>query len=264
MRVFLVQKIIYMPKISILLPTYNGALYIEEAIESVLKQTYQDWELIILDDQSTDSTGEISKKYEKLDPRIKYVRNEKNLRLPANLNKGISLAHGSLIARIDEDDVWVDTDKLKKQMEFFDNGNDYVLVGASFEVVDEEGKNIRNVFPPTEDAAIRKIFLTYNPFCHSSVIFKKGTVEKVGGYDSSIKYGEDYDLWLKMGRLGRMAILPSISVRYLQRKGNMSSKHTVMDQIKFHVVMLAKHGGHYPNLMRALSRLIFYTIKKII
>lgn len=253
-----------MPKISILLPTYNGALYIEESIKSVLSQTFTDWELIILDDQSTDSTGEISKKYQNLDLRVKYVRNEKNLRLPKNLNKGISLAQASLIARIDEDDVWIDTDKLKKQMEFFDKDSDYVLVGASFEIVDEEGNNIRNVFPPTDDAAIRKIFLTYNPFCHSSVLFKKDAVEKVGCYDSSIKYGEDYDLWLKMGGLGSMAILPSISVRYLQRKGNMSSKHTVMDQIKFHVAMLAKHGSHYPNLMNAMARLIFYTIKKII
>lgn len=250
-----------MTKISILLPTYNGALYIEEAIKSVITQTYNDWELIILDDASTDDTGKISKEYAELDQRIIYVKNETNLRLVKNLNKGLSLAKGSFIARIDEDDIWTDIDKLKKQMEVFDKDNNCVLVGTYFEVVDEGGKHIRNITPPLDDKSIRKIILLYNPFGHSTVIFKKAEVMKIGGYDKAIKYGEDYDLWLRLGMVGAFAILPEITVRYLQRKSSMSGKHTKLKQIKFHTGLLIKYGKSYPNLLRSIAKLIYYAIK---
>jgi len=254
-------KTITMPKISILLPTYNGGLYIEEAIKSVLGQTYQDWELLILDDASTDNTEQISTRYSKIDHRIIYIKNERNLRLAKNLNKGLLLSSGEIIARIDEDDTWIDTNKLKKQAGTLITNNS-VLVGTHFEIVDDKNNLIRTVTPPLDDNSIRKIILSYNPFCHSSVIFDKKSAIRVGGYNDKIPYGEDYDLWLKLGRLGTLSIIPSIAVKYLQRDGNMSSKHNKLGQIKFICRILYTHAWHYPNKIKAFLSFIKYIVSK--
>lgn len=253
-----------MSNISILLPTYNGSKYIEKAIISVIHQSYKDWELLILDDASTDATGSISLKYTGLDPRIRYIKNDKNLRLAQNLNKGVKLSSGVFIARIDEDDVWIDRDKLTKQIEFLNNNPKCALIGTSFKIVNESGKHIRNVISPTEDILIRKIILSYNPFCHSSVVFRKVDAIKLGGYDPKITYGEDWDLWLRLGEIGTLATLSDITVRYLQRNTSMSYKHSVLKQFKFHLKLIIKNGKRYTGPFRAAGILSLYTIKSLL
>lgn len=249
-----------MPNVSILLPTYNGAPYIREAIESVLNQSYQDWELIVTDDASTDNTGEVVKEYVGRDARISYERNEKNLRLPGNLNKGLSLAKGVYIARIDEDDVWSDVDKLQKQVAFLDAHPEHVLIGTGFRMVDEQGAHVRDVIPFADDAQLRKNILSYNPFGHSTVVFRKAPVMELGGYDADIRYGEDYDLWLRLGQKGKLANVPEVCMRYLVRDG-MSKKWSKWKQVKFHAGLLLKYGSRYPGSLKAVARLGAYVIK---
>jgi len=254
-----------MANISILLPTYNGSKYIEKAIKSVLQQSYKDWELIILDDASTDSTEAISIKYVGLDPRIKYIKNETNLRLAQNLNKGIKLSSGIFIARIDEDDIWIDRNKLSKQIDFLNKNPKCVLVGTGFEIIDESGKkNIRHVVSPTEDTLLRKIILRHNPFCHSSVLFRKLDVVKIGGYDQQVTYGEDWDLWLRLGVMGTLATLSDIMVRYLQRKTSMSHKHTIFRQFQFHLKLIFKNRKNYTGPYREVLILSLRTVKSLI
>lgn len=249
-----------MVRVSILLPTYNGASYIREAIDSVLNQSYHDWELIVTDDASTDNTGEIVREYVAKDARVRYERNEKNLRLPGNLNKGLSLAHGEYIARIDEDDVWSDVDKLKKQTTFLDAHPDCVLIGTGFRMVDEQGVHLRDVIPFADDARLRSSILSHNPFGHSTVLFRKAAVVELGGYDTDIRYGEDYDLWLRLGQKGSFAAIPEICMRYLARNG-MSQKWTKWKQVRFHMGLLRRYGREYPGLMKALLRLFVYILK---
>lgn len=249
-----------MPKVSILLPTYNGAPYIKDALDSVLNQSYQDWELIVTDDASTDNTGEVVMEYANKDARISYVRNEKNLRLPGNLNKGLSLSSGEYIARIDEDDVWSDGDKLKKQVEFLDAHPNCVLIGTGFRMVDEHGMRIKDVISPAGDRPLRRAILSYNPFGHSTVLFRKKTALELGGYDAGIRYGEDYDLWLRLGQKGEFANLPEVCMRYLVRNG-MSKKWSKWKQVKFHAGLLLTYGPHYPGLLMAILRLGAYVIK---
>jgi teichuronic acid biosynthesis glycosyltransferase TuaG len=109
------------PVISIILPTYNGATYISRAIESVAAQSYTDWELLVIGDGSTDTTAGIVAEYIKKDSRIQYVKNDSNLGIQKSLNRGLHLAQGKYIARIDDDDQWIDTEKLTKQLNFYSN-----------------------------------------------------------------------------------------------------------------------------------------------
>ncbi|KKQ33960.1 MAG: hypothetical protein US50_C0067G0008 [Candidatus Nomurabacteria bacterium GW2011_GWB1_37_5] len=248
-----------MPKVSILLPTYNGAQYVVESIESVIRQSFNDWELIIIDDASTDNIGNIIKEFIKNYSRIIFIQNDKNLGLAGNLNKGISISKGEYIARIDQDDIWIDSDKLKKQVEFLDKNMDCVLIGTGYKIVDENGMFIRDVKPLKDDQSIRKNILLYNPFGHSTVVFRKQPVLHLKGYNSKIKYGEDYDLWLRLGQKGSLANIEDICMQYRMCNG-MSQKHNKWKQIKFHSGLLLRYGIYYPGLPKAIIQLIIYAI----
>jgi glycosyltransferase involved in cell wall biosynthesis len=249
-----------MAKVSILLPTYNGAKYVSKAVDSVLAQSYQDWELIVIDDASADNIIDIIKDYAGKDKRISFEQNKKNLGLPGNLNKGILMSSGEYIARIDQDDAWIDEGKLEKQVKFLDNHPDFVLIGTGYRIVDSRGAHIRDVAPIADDRSIRKNILSFNPFGHATVVFRKDPAIKIGGYNPNIRYGEDYDLWLRLGRKGMMANIPEISMQYLVSDG-MSNKHNRWKQAKFHMGLLFKYGMNYPGLLRAIVRLSAHSVK---
>ncbi|MBI1975146.1 MAG: glycosyltransferase family 2 protein, partial [Parcubacteria group bacterium] len=130
------------PKVSIGLPTYNRAKFIGKAIESVVMQSFRDWELIISDDASIDETPVIVRAWQEKDSRIHYRKNESNVGIARNINQGIRGAQGELIALIDDDDSWIPKDKLEKQIAFLDSHPDYVGVGGGMVVVDREGKEL--------------------------------------------------------------------------------------------------------------------------
>ena len=132
-----------MPKVSILIPVYNTEKYIGEAIESIINQTYKDWELIILDDCSIDKTFEIIKKYEKQDTRIKAFKNEINLGMMPNWNKGLLLCKGEYWGKLDADDYW-EVDIIEKAVKILDNNKDVGLVCSKYKIVDEN-ENINDV-----------------------------------------------------------------------------------------------------------------------
>ena len=196
--------------ISIILPTYNGAGRIQEALLSVLGQSYLHWELLVVDDGSTDNTEELVKDLPCNEKRIIYIKNESNLGIQQTLNKGLKEAKGEYIARIDDDDMWIDKDKLLKQVEFLEKNKDCVLVGTGLVAVNEEGKEIFRTFNPELDAIIRNKILSKTCFTHSSVMFRKALAMQLGGYSelSEVRHIEDYDLWLKMGTVGKLANLP--------------------------------------------------------
>ena len=143
------------PRISIILPTYNGAKYIRKAIESVISQNFFDWELMIINDGSTDNTEEIIEEYKSKDNRIVYIKNDSNLGIQKTFNKGLGEAKREYVARIDDDDEWIDKDKLTNQVEFLDNNQDYVLVGTGVIIVDVSDKEVVKYLVPTRDNEIR-------------------------------------------------------------------------------------------------------------
>jgi glycosyltransferase involved in cell wall biosynthesis len=251
--------------ISVVLPTFNGEKYISRAIDSVLSQSFSDFELIIINDGGNDNTESIIKGYSYSDSRIKYFKNEKNLGIVKSLNRGLNEAKGDYIARIDDDDVWIDKDKLKKQFEFLENNPGYVLVGTGAICVDENEIELTRYLLPGTDEKIREDLLCKNNFIHSSVMYKKDAVIKVGGYDEKkdTKYVEDYDLWLRLGIVGKMHNLREYSILYMIREGSVSSQNRV-NQLKKDIKLSKKYKRQYSNYFRALiigyARVVFYAV----
>ena len=255
-----------MTMISIIILTYNRAGFISEAIESALEQSFPDWELIVIDDASEDNTREIVEEYIVRDSRIKYFRNDEHLRISKSRNKALSLALGEYVAVLDSDDVWSDRDKLKKQYGFLEGNKDYVLIGGGVIVIDEYGKEIRRYFNRESDENIRGKILFQNQFAHSSVMFRREAALKAGGYDENLNIGEDYDLWLKLGALGKMANIKEYLLKYRVHSGNVTLKR--VEALKNNIAIIRKYKNRYPNYYLAYARralrLLMYRLIKFV
>ncbi len=249
--------------VSIILPTYNGAQFIAGAIESVLTQTYPLWELIIVNDCSTDETKVIVEKYMAVDKRITLLENEYNLGIQKTINKGLQKTKGKYIARIDDDDRWIDTEKLSKQIRFLEENGEYVLIGTGGIIIDESEKELTRYLLPEKDSTIRNKILSKNCFLHSSVVFKKEAVMKFNGYDESerTRHVEDYDLWLKIGTIGKFANLPAYSVMLIDREGSLTRRNSVL-QAKHVLTDVVVFKKKYPRFLTgyfiSVSRLLFF------
>ena len=252
-----------LPKVSIILPTYDGSRFIERAIKSVLEQSYLDFELFIIDDGSTDNVAEVISRFSERDPRILYLKNDKNLGIQKSLNRGLREAKGEYIARIDDDDEWIEKDKLKAQVDFLDNHHDYVLVGTGAVVINEKGKELFRIFKPETDFKIRSNLLLENCFMHPTVMFRKDAIMKIGGYDEEkeAKDLEDYVLWLKLGTVGKLANLQIIGIKKMRRTSSVTSKIKIR-RFKHRNQFIKKYRKYYPNywqsLLRNYFRLIIY------
>jgi len=203
-------------KISVILPTFNGASrgYLKEAIESVLLQTYPDFELIIINDGSTDNTDGLCRKYADK-PCVRYISQE-NKGLAAARNAGIKHSKGEYICLLDDDDLWL-KDKLQQQIGFFMDSNDASLgmVYCAAELIDDNG-NIFNVrYKDIGDDAYRKLLLEGNIIsCPSSVMIKRDVLDRVGVFDEEMKSAEDLELWLRISRQYRIRSIPQYLVKY--------------------------------------------------
>ena len=195
-----------MPLVSIILPAYNGAQWIAKAIESVLAQSFSDFELIIINDGSTDDTEAITLRFAGQDSRIRYIRNERNLGIQRTRNISLEQARCDYMAEIDQDDEWVDKDKVKKQFAFLKAHPDHVLIGTGAIMVDSRGKEIARYLMPKTDQEIRRKLLRKNCFIHSSVMYRKNPVKEIGGYAID-RMSEDHDLWLRLGQNGEVGNL---------------------------------------------------------
>ncbi len=240
------------PTVSVLLPTHNGVRWVRFSILSVLNQTYENFELIVIDDGSTDGTAQVVTSL--ADPRVRYVKNDTNLGIQRTLNRGLSEAGGKYIARIDDDDFWIDREKLEKQVTFLENNPDYVLLGTSVVVSDEEGKEKFRFQPPQDDGAIRRALLSRNCFTHSSVLFKSETVRSFGGYGEGeeVRHLEDYDLWLKLGTVGKLANLPDYAVRFTERGNSLSSQNRAIQYWR-DILLVKRFRTSYPGYLRGLT-----------
>ena len=222
------------PLVSIALPVYNGEKYLAVALDSILAQTFTNFELIVIDDGSTDGTLKILRKYESLDSRVKLVTRE-NRGLPASLNQAISLAKGSLIARMDQDDI-CKPNRLATQVEFIQQHCEVVVLGSAANFIDEDGSNICTFIPSSEDVVLRKAFPN-SPFIHPSVMFVKDAFFEAGKYIEKMKWGgEDVTLFERMSRLGCIHNLTEPLICYRLVPGSLSRKPPVFRSMLTKVV----------------------------
>ena len=207
------------PRVSVVMAVYNAEPWLTKAVESVLGQTFADFELVVIDDGSVDATPEILGRLR--DPRLRVVRQRQSGQTPA-LNHGLRLSRGALIARMDGDDVAL-PDRLARQVAFLDAHPDIGLLGTACREISATGAVLRTITPPADDAGIRRRLIRENPFTHSAVMFRRTVLEASGRYDERFVVAQDYDLWLRMSRLTRLANLPEPLVLRRLAPGQLSS-----------------------------------------
>ncbi|HBJ73073.1 MAG TPA: glycosyl transferase [Actinobacteria bacterium] len=214
-----------MPRVSVVLPVFNGAPFLSQAIDSILRQTFADLELLVVDDASTDESTEVVRSFG--DPRIRLIMNETNLGLPATLNVGLEAAVGEFIARQDQDDVAL-PDRLAKQVLRMDANTALGLLGTWAVILTEDpngdwepsGEHRH----PADDASLRLRLFWNSPFVHSTVMMRASVVRAAGGYATEPVrvLPEDYDLWTRIANAAEIGNVPEALQWYRQTSTGLS------------------------------------------
>jgi glycosyltransferase involved in cell wall biosynthesis len=244
------------PLVSIIMPTYNRSAFMSEAILSVQKQTYQNWELIVIDDGSTDNTAKVVADFQ--EKRIRYIHNKTNKGLIARRLESLGYTNGSYVAILDSDDTWTSPDKLTEQVQYMTDNPLCAVIGTYITLIDDNGVVSGKTQYNTTDKDIRRHLLFRNQFTHSSVLMRSSSLSHTQGYrDTTL--AEDYDLFLQLGQYGTFANLPEHYTAYRIHDGSENHKRLMMAQAVLRIVQ--SHKGEYPNyylaLIKCYVRIIF-------
>lgn len=231
------------PEVSVLLPVYNAGTYLREAVESILHQTYPKFELIIVDDGSTDESVDYLS--ELRDPRVRIARSEKNHGIIATLNRGIGLCRSPLIARMDSDDI-AESERLAEQKRVMDSDNELAVLGSDFVPFgNKKQESWIRFFEPEE---IASALLFENPVCHPTVMLRRSRLP-APLYPNDYPHAEDYALWVKCGAKAKLRNLPKKLLRYRAHLGQVSRLHseTQIESIRRLVLTQVEKLGLEPN-----------------
>jgi glycosyltransferase involved in cell wall biosynthesis len=233
---------------------YNGEQYLRSAIDSVLSQSFRDFELLALDDGSTDSTPDILVEYARHDLRVRVLRHE-NRGVGYTLNRGIHEARGSLIAELGADDIAL-PGRIEKQVAFLNANPDYVFVGGQLRIIDSHDKSIGLRKYPIGDEELRARMLLYNPFGSPSLMYRRGDAIAVGGYTSRFGTSEDYDLLFRLAKRGKIANLPQPLTAYRFHSASTKSQRTLRtlrDTVAIKRTAFAEYGYRATLPARAVN-----------
>jgi glycosyltransferase involved in cell wall biosynthesis len=202
-----------MPRVTVILPAYNSRRFLAPAIDSILNQTFRDFEFLIHDDGSKDDTFAMIQSYAAKDPRIKATTSA-NQGVSATRNGMIAAAKGDFIAIMDHDDI-ATPQRLALQVAFLDANPNHAMVGGQVEWMDEEGLTIAPLsLPQDSDEIERNLLEGHCRIAHAAVMVRASVLRQVGGYDSSFPVADDYELWLRVSEVGKIANLPQLLLRY--------------------------------------------------
>jgi glycosyl transferase family 2 len=212
------------PAVTVLMGVYNNELFVREAIDSILAQSCRDFELLVVDDGSTDATAAILASYD--DRRLRVLRNERNVGLTRSLNRGLRVARGALIARQDADDM-SSPERLARQVAFLESHPDVVVLGTQFVSLDAWRHRLMTLWMRCETPlGIRWQLLFENPFVHSSVMFRRDViVDHYGGYDERFRTNQDIELWSRIAPEHRLRNLPEALVTLRHRSASVSGSY---------------------------------------
>ncbi len=239
------------PKISVIMSVCNGEKYLKGAIESILNQTFRDFEFIIIDDSSTDRTPEILKEYARKNERIKIITNSENIGLTKSLNEAIKQAKGKYIARMDADDI-SEPERLEKQVQFMENNPEMVLCGTLGWIINKKGEKIKEKNLKINYNEIKKKLLFNNQFIHSTLFLRKDILNKEGFYDESFEKSQDYDLVLRLASKYQVANLPIYLIRWRvdDKSLSWSNRRQELSAIRARWLAITRYG--YPKLIGLL------------
>jgi glycosyltransferase involved in cell wall biosynthesis len=214
------------PTISVLMPVYNAEKYLAEAVESILNQTFTDFEFLIVDDGSRDRSLKILQRYAQQDSRIRLISRE-NRGFVATLNELIAIAQGSYLARMDADDISL-PDRFQQQVDFLNTHPEVVCVGGEQDWIDDAGRTLMHCTQAQDNEAVQALALIgQTPINHPSAMMRRDPVIQLGGYDEAMFLAEDLDLWLKLGEIGQLANLPATVVKYRLHANSISETRQV-------------------------------------
>jgi|SRR5215510_13998940 len=209
------------PLVSVLMSAYNCEQFLPGAIESILRQSFRDLELIVINDGSFDATEQILEKYQHEDPRVRVIHQE-NVGLTESLNRGAGLARGKYIARMDADDI-APSDRLALQVGVLEKFPELGVLGGAIEIINASGMKIETCYFPTKDNEIRATLLRGTcPICHPAVVMRTRAFLSVGGYRKVVVHAEDYDLWLRIADGFRLANLKTVVLKYRRHPAQVS------------------------------------------
>jgi len=212
------------PEISVMMSCYNGSRWLREAIDSVLAQTYENFEFILVDNGSTDDTWNIIQSYRDKDKRIVAI-SKKNTLLPDSLNVGIVQAKGEWIARLDADDLCEPT-RLEEQINFVRKHPEVVLLGTGFIEIDEQGQVIKkHLYPSKHSVLVQHLEHLQSFFPHSSAFYRLDTVRLIGGYNLHFRMAQDWQLWSELALRGKVMCLPKYLVHIRKHPDQLSSEN---------------------------------------
>jgi hypothetical protein len=226
------------PAITVLMPVRDGARYVRDSIDSILNQTFRDFELVVVDDGSTDATPEILGAVSAADQRVRVLRQDRE-GLVAALNRGIAAASAPLIARLDADDVAM-PNRLARQLAVMSAHPELGLLGSHANIIDADGRTIGRLSPVTRHDELTAVLRRSNPMIHSTVIFRKQLVLDLGGFRAPFEAAEDYDLWLRISERAQIANLPEPLIRYRRHATAVSARVGVRSAFS---VRLAKRSA---------------------
>ncbi|MBQ2237331.1 MAG: glycosyltransferase [Clostridia bacterium] len=236
------------PKISLIMSVYNGEDYLAETIESVLSQTFTEWEFIIINDCSIDNTSKILAEYASNDDRIKVHTNETNLRLPSSLNKALSLAKGRYIARMDADDICM-PDRLQKQYDFMEENPNVDLSSCRFMTLKNGVYASGGCGGKDDENSIKALLLVTNPILHPGIIAKAEVIKELG-YDKNFTCTEDMELWTRFVLNNkRVEILSEYLMIY--RLHDKQITETTLDKQKNEVIKVQKN--YFSKLLEPMT-----------
>jgi GT2 family glycosyltransferase len=204
------------------MPVHNGGRYLAEAVDSIRSQTFDDFELVIVDDGSTDGTAEFLDRVSAMDKRIRVYTQERS-GLVATLNHACDQARGALLARMDADDIAA-PHRLAAQVARMHANPDLGLLGGNVTVIREDGQRIHDVRYPPSDVEVRALLPKSSAFAHPTVMMRRSAFEQIGGYRPAFVDAEDYDLWLRFAEHYQLANLPTSILRYRLHPGQVSSR----------------------------------------
>ncbi len=229
--------------VTVLMAVLNGRVIVREAIESIVDQTYKDWELCVIDDASDDGTPEVLEAMAAADPRVRIVRNSRTCGLAACMNIGWRATTGEFIARMDADDVSL-RERLERQTRFLESHPDVAVLGTGAELFDETGRRLGVALRPSDHETLVARIYVENPFIHPSVMMRRTFLESLGGYDERLSRAQDYDLWLRGCRRFRFSNLQVPLIRYRVRR------RPSMESIVWGAFALARGGYRERQLLR--------------
>ena len=209
------------PAVSVLMTVYNGSRFLRPAVDSILAQTFGDFEFVIVDDGSIDDVVKTLRDYEKRDTRIRLFERPHHGIVPA-ANFGLRQCRGEFVARMDADDVATPS-RFEKQVALLRQRPEVTVVGGAYELIDGAGRLLRVEYPPADDASLQALCLKgTTPICQPLAMMRRGAMTVAGEYDPQVETAEDLDMWLRLGELGQLACVPDVLLKYRQHGGSVS------------------------------------------